>query len=70
MPARRELTMRQLRQMFRLLHDGLGAREPSLLCGAWSARARAASFLPPLFPCSLEPMPPAARDRAGPALRL
>ena len=27
MPAKRELTMRQLRQMLRLHHDGLGARE-------------------------------------------
>ena len=27
MPANRELTMRQLRQMLRLHHDGLGARE-------------------------------------------
>jgi hypothetical protein len=26
MPAKRELTMRQLRQMLRLHHDGLGAR--------------------------------------------
>ena len=26
MPANRELTMRQLRQMLRLHHDGLGAR--------------------------------------------
>src|ERR1700675_4649478 len=27
MPAKRELTMRQLRQLLRLHHDGLGARE-------------------------------------------
>ena len=27
MPARRELTMRQLRQMLRLHHEGVGARE-------------------------------------------
>ena len=27
MPARRELTMRQLRQMLRLHHDGVSARE-------------------------------------------
>jgi IS30 family transposase len=27
MPAKRELTMRQLRQMLRLHHEGLGARE-------------------------------------------
>jgi len=27
MPARRELTMRQLRQMLRLQHDGVSARE-------------------------------------------
>ena len=27
MPAKRELTMRQLRQMLRLRHDGVGARE-------------------------------------------
>ncbi|WP_139234863.1 helix-turn-helix domain-containing protein, partial [Methylobacterium sp. yr596] len=27
MPARRELTMRQIRQMLRLAHDGVSSRE-------------------------------------------
>ena len=34
MPARRELTMRQLRQMLRLHHDGVSAREIGRTLGA------------------------------------
>jgi IS30 family transposase len=34
MPARRELTMRQLRQMLRLHHDGVSAREIGRALGA------------------------------------
>jgi IS30 family transposase len=34
MPAKRELTMRQLRQMLRLAHDGVSAREIGRRLGA------------------------------------
>jgi hypothetical protein len=38
MPAKRELTMRQIRQLLRLAHDGVSAREIGRLMGA--ARSR------------------------------
>ena len=51
MPARRELTMRQLRQMLRLHHDGASAREIGRTLGVARgtiqdnlARARAAGI--------------------------
>lgn len=34
MPAKRELTMRQIRQMLRLAHDGVSAREIGRTLGA------------------------------------
>jgi IS30 family transposase len=34
MPARRELTMRQLRQMLRLAHEGVSARAIGRMLGA------------------------------------
>jgi len=55
MPARRELTMRQLRQMLRLHHDGVSAREIGRTLGAARStiqdnleRARAAGIGWPL----------------------
>jgi transposase len=55
MPARRELTMRQLRQMLRLHHDGVSAREIARTLGVARstiqdnlARARAAGIAWPL----------------------
>jgi IS30 family transposase len=55
MPARRELTMRQLRQMLRLHHDGVSAREIARTLGVARttiqdnlARARAAGVGWPL----------------------
>jgi hypothetical protein len=55
MPARRELTMRQLRQMLRLHHDGVSARESARTLGVARttiqdnlARARAAGLGWPL----------------------
>ena len=40
MPAKRELTMRQLRQMLRLHHDGLGAREIGRRLGVAAAPSK------------------------------
>jgi transposase len=55
MPARRELTMRQLRQMLRLHHDGVSAREIGRTLGVARStiqdnleRARAAGIVWPL----------------------
>ena len=55
MPARRELTMRQLRQMLRLHHDGVSAREIARTLGVARStiqdnlgRARAAGIGWPL----------------------
>ena len=57
MPARRELTMRQLRQMLRLHHDGVSAREIGRTLGAARStiqdnlkRAAAAGLAWPLAP--------------------
>ena len=57
MPARRELTMRQLRQMLRLHHEGLGAREIGRRLGVARStiqdnlkRAQAAGLAWPLAP--------------------
>ena len=57
MPARRELTMRQLRQMLRLHHEGLGAREIGRRLGLARStiqdnlkRAQAAGLAWPLAP--------------------
>ena len=40
MPAKRELTMRQLRYMLRLHHDGVSAREIGRTLGVARARSR------------------------------
>jgi len=57
MPAKRELTMRQLRQMLRLHHEGLGAREIGRRLGVARGtiqdnlkRAQAAGLAWPLDP--------------------
>src|SRR6195952_4139413 len=57
MPARRELTMRQIRQMLRLAHDGVSAREIGRTLGIARstvqdnlARASAAGLTWPLGP--------------------
>jgi len=57
MPAKRELTMRQLRQMLRLHHEGLGAREIGRQLGVARStiqdnlkRTRAAGLAWPLAP--------------------
>jgi transposase len=57
MPAKRELTMRQLRQMLRLHHEGLGAREIGRRLGVARStiqdnlkRAQAAGLAWPLDP--------------------
>jgi transposase len=57
MPAKRELTMRQLRQMLRLHHEGLGAREIGRRLGVARStiqdnlkRAQAAGLAWPLAP--------------------
>jgi Homeodomain-like domain len=57
MPAKRELTMRQLRQMLRLHHEGLGAREIGRQLGVARStiqdnlkRAQAAGLVWPLAP--------------------
>jgi IS30 family transposase len=62
MPARRELTMRQLRQMLRLARDGVSAREIGRTLGVARStvqdnlkRAEAAGLTWPLGPRSPTP---------------